>query len=87
MCICVCSKGAGRRGWPRSESEEKVVIGWANKCGLDPFCRSVLTCIPQQMSVRSRQNDLRNDSVDSECVPMLHFTFSAFSPSIDVQFT
>lgn len=88
MCAFVCAvkEQAGEAGRGRSLKKKWLSAGLI-KCGLDPFCRSVLTCIPQQMSVRSRQNDLRNDSVDSKCVPMLHFTFSAFSPSIDVQFT
>lgn len=50
MCICVQSEEQGKRGQLGLEFEGKVVIGWASKCGLDPFSQSVPRCIPQQVN-------------------------------------
>lgn len=53
MYLCVPREGLGKRGGQGLEFEGKVVIDWANKCGLDPLCQFVPKCIPQQINVIS----------------------------------
>lgn len=57
MYLCVPREGLGKRGGQGLEFEGKVVIDWANKCGLDPLCQFVPKCIPQQINVISTRND------------------------------
>ena len=47
MCVHVRSEGQGKRGRLGLALEGKVAVGWASKCGLDPFSQSVPECIPQ----------------------------------------